>query len=89
VAPDQAPALNEGFTPSAQEVRDAEQRIQAFDQARGAGKPWGECNGVLVDRASADGARGLVEWAEACATRDRFKADAVDRARNELRKTSL
>ncbi len=84
VEPDQAPAINQGFTPSPREVRDAEQLVQAFAQARAAGKAYGEAGGVLVDLASAEGAQGLIDWAEECAARDSFKGSAVEQAHDAL-----
>jgi len=79
VLPEQVAALNEGFSPSSDEVHQADRCVQAFERAAAAGQDCGEVDGVLVDGAAAAGARATLEWAEACRARDAFKAAAVER----------
>ena len=78
VRPDQVQALNRGFTPDAGEVGRAQRLVDAFPWDG----PWnGEASeamvsvdGRIVGLAAATGALRLLEWAEACGTRDRDKA---------------
>jgi citrate lyase subunit beta / citryl-CoA lyase len=79
VAPDQVSALNQGFTPSSQEVREAERITRAFAEAQAAGRPYGQIDGVLIDSATAEAAQASIDWASACAARDAFKAAAAAR----------
>lgn len=76
---DQVEPLNRGFTPSPEEVERAQALIAAFAQAQAAGNLYAERGGWLVDSATAEAAQGVVDWAEACAARDRAKAEAVRR----------
>ncbi|MBI2886514.1 MAG: hypothetical protein HYY02_04840 [Chloroflexi bacterium] len=80
VEPAQVTPLNQGFTPSPEECRHAQALAGAFAAARAAGHPYGQLDGALVDWATAQAAQGLLDWAEACAARDRSKAEAVQRA---------
>ncbi|HEX6512298.1 MAG TPA: aldolase/citrate lyase family protein, partial [Chloroflexota bacterium] len=85
VTPEQVPALNQGFTPSAGELREAEQCVQVFAQARAAGQAYGQLGGELVEAARAAGAQSLLDWGQACAARDEFKSQAVEQAANASR----
>jgi len=81
VDPGQVPALNEGLTPSSSEATDARSWIEAF-QKRPQGGPCAELDGLLIDGPLAEAAQGLLDWVEACAERDRGKAEAIQRARD-------
>ena len=76
VSPEQVRPLNQGFTPSREEVAQA----RSWLDARSDGKPYAEVDGVLVDEALAGAAQRVLDWAAACAERDRFKEEAVKRA---------
>ncbi len=78
VDPEQVAALNQGFTPTAEEVARARNWIGAFED-RPAGRHFAEVDGLLVDGALAAAAYGLLAWADACAERERSKAQALGR----------
>ena len=82
VTPEQVEPLNRGFTPAPEEVRQAERRIRAHEQALRAGKPYGELDGVLVDACAAAAAQSLLDWAAACEARDEFKKQASEQFAN-------
>jgi len=73
VHPEQVEPLNCGFTPSPEELEQAATVIEAAERARSARRAYTELDGALVDRAAGDAARGLLEWADACARRDEVK----------------
>ena len=83
VEPDQVEPLNRGFTPAPEEVRHARALVTAFAEPRSARRPLAEREGALVDFATAEAAQGVLDWAEACAVRDRIKAEALQRARSD------
>jgi citrate lyase subunit beta/citryl-CoA lyase len=68
---------NVGFTPTEDEVRDAKQVLEDYAKVEAAGETWMEIEGRVIDRYEAERARELLEWADACAARNREKADAV------------
>ena len=70
-----------GFTPPTEEVEDARWVLQRYREIRGAGKLWEDVEGRVIDGYEARRAEELLEWAEACAERDRDKAEAVARTR--------
>lgn len=77
--PSRVDGLNRGFTPGEEEVRQAREVIARFEELDGAGEVAGELHGRPVDRWEAGRARKLLDWAEACARRDREKAAAKAR----------
>jgi len=79
--PEQVRALNEGFTPSADEVQEARALVQALAEARSQGRAYANVDGLLVDATLARAAQSIVELADACTARDLSKSAAVDRAR--------
>lgn len=82
VEPAQVAALNQGFTPSPDELAGATAEIEAYEQATAAGRIAGDCDGRTVDEAAARSARALLVWADACTARDEFKRHAVARAKH-------
>jgi citrate lyase subunit beta / citryl-CoA lyase len=80
VLPEQIAALNEGFTPSESEIRDAEETRRAVEQAPELGHYCAEIGGVRLGSAASEGARVLLEWASLCAERDAFIRAAAERA---------
>jgi citrate lyase subunit beta / citryl-CoA lyase len=80
VESEQVEPLNRGFTPSSAELAQAKTVIEASERAQADGRTYSELGGFLIDRAAGDAARALLEWAEACAARDRVKTGAVERA---------
>ncbi|HEY8951061.1 MAG TPA: aldolase/citrate lyase family protein [Candidatus Dormibacteraeota bacterium] len=79
--PEQVRALNEGFTPSADEVQEARALVQALAEARSQGRAYANVDGLLVDATLARAAQRIVELAEACAARDLAKSEAIGRVR--------
>jgi citrate lyase subunit beta/citryl-CoA lyase len=67
---------NVGFTPTAEEVADAKLVLELHAGVEAQGEAWAELEGRIIDRYEAERARELIEWAEACAARDKEKADA-------------
>ena len=82
VEPAQVEPINRGFTPAPDEVQHAQALVTAFAEARSAGRPQAELQGALVDYATAQAAQETLDWAQACAARDRTKAEALQRARS-------
>ena len=53
--------------------------LQRYREIRAAGKVWEDVEGRVIDGYEARRAEELLEWVEACAERDREKAEAVAR----------
>jgi citrate lyase subunit beta/citryl-CoA lyase len=70
-----------GLTPPPDEVRDAQQVLERYRRLSSQDKAWEDVEGRVVDIYEARRARELLQWAEACAERDREKAEAVARTR--------
>jgi citrate lyase beta subunit len=60
-------------------VEDAHNVLEAYRRLMSEGKTWEEVDGRTIDKYEARRARELLQWAEACAERDREKAEAVSR----------
>lgn len=72
---------NTGFTPTAEEVRDARAVLEQYAIVQASGETWREIEGRVIDRYEAERARELLDWSAACAERDRVKKEAVARVR--------
>jgi citrate lyase subunit beta/citryl-CoA lyase len=72
---------NVGLTPTEEEVRDAHSVLEQYSIVQSAGETWKEIEGRVIDRYEAERARELLDWAQACAERNREKAAAVTRAK--------
>jgi citrate lyase subunit beta / citryl-CoA lyase len=68
---------NKGYSPSAEDVRDAHWVLEQFERVESSGEPWLEIESRVIDRYEAERARGTLAWAELCAARDGEKAEAV------------
>lgn len=68
-----------GFTPTEEEVADAQKALEEYRSLAGTAATWSEAQGRVVDQYEADRARELLEWAEVCRERDQEKAAAVSR----------
>ena len=64
---------NLALTPNREEVSEAEGIVQYFEELDARGEVSGELNGQVVDRWEAQRSRKLLDWAEACQRRDRWK----------------
>ena len=71
---------NRGFTPTSEQLEDAQAVLERYRTLEGSGETWVEVGGRVIDRYEAERARELLAWAELCRERDREKADAVARA---------
>ncbi len=74
---------NKGYTPTEADVRDARWVLEQYERLAGTGETWMEFEGRAIDRYEAARARDLLEWADACAVRDREKQEAVAKAQAE------
>ena len=70
---------NKGFTPSAEEVEEAQVVLDHFRVLEGSGGVWQEIDGSIIDKYEAGRAQRLLEWSHVCARRDAEKAEAVAR----------
>ena len=72
---------NIGYTPSEEDLRDAHWVLEQYERVEASGEAWLEIGDRVIDRYEAARARDTIEWAAACAERDREKAQAVARTR--------
>lgn len=75
---------NRGYTPTEEELRDAHWVLAQYERVAAADEAWLEIDGRVIDRYEAQRARDTIEWAAACAERDREKERAVARIRAEM-----
>jgi malyl-CoA/(S)-citramalyl-CoA lyase len=72
---------NRGFTPTDAEVTDAKRVLERYQAMQRAGKVFEELDGRVIDLYEARRAEELIEWAELCAERNAYKAEAVARTK--------
>jgi citrate lyase subunit beta / citryl-CoA lyase len=72
---------NVGLTPTEEEVRDAHWVIEQYRALELNGDTWKTVGDRVIDRYEAARANELLEWATACAERNREKAQAVARVK--------
>ena len=72
---------NVGLTPTAEDVRDAQQVLEQHRLLAGTGDTWREIEGRVIDDYEAARARDTLEWSALCTEHDRKKAEAVARTR--------
>jgi hypothetical protein len=58
--------------------------LEQFARVQAGGEPWLEIESRVIDRYEAQRARDTLEWAALCAERNREKAEAVARVKQEL-----
>ena len=75
---------NKGYTPSDEEVRDAHWVLEQYERVCEANEAWMEVEGRIIDRYEAEHAQDTIEFAAACAARDREKAKAVARTQASM-----
>ena len=75
---------NVGYTPSADDMRDAHWVLEQFERLQAGDEPWLEVEGRVIDRYEAGRARGTLQWAESCAARNREKAEAVAKVKAQI-----
>ncbi len=72
-----------GFTPPPDEVEHARRVLDRYRALKASGQVWAEVEGTVVDAYEARRAQATLDWAQLCAERDREKAQAVARAKQE------
>jgi len=72
---------NVGLTPTADEVRDAHWVLEQYAEVQESGEAWKTIGERIIDRYEAARARELLEWAAACAERNRVKEEAIARVK--------
>jgi citrate lyase subunit beta / citryl-CoA lyase len=80
---------NAGLTPTEEEVCDARWVLECYRELEASGETWKEFEGGpeqsraprVVDRYEAARAAELLDWADACAKRNREKEEAVERVK--------
>jgi citrate lyase subunit beta/citryl-CoA lyase len=75
--PHQVPALNKGFTPTDEEIAQAESVLTACTATRANGGARVPRDGTVIDAARAAIAANLIAWAEACKKREQGRATVV------------
>lgn len=69
--------INRGYTPTEGMIEQANRAIEEYEKAKSKGESYGVCYGRIVDSRVAQGAREFLEYAEACASKDRIKAARI------------
>lgn len=72
---------NRGLTPTAEDIDDAKWVLRQYEALENASDSWRAVEGRIIDRYEAARARDTLDWAAACAERDREKAEAVARTK--------
>jgi len=72
---------NRGLTPQPEQIERARTVLSFFNELEARGEAEGDLDGVAVDRYEAARAAELIEWAEACAEKDAYKARMVQETR--------
>lgn len=75
---------NAGYTPSADDVRDAQWVLEQYARVEAGGEPWLEVESRVIDRYEAQRARETLAWAQACEVRNREKAEAVAKVQAQI-----
>jgi citrate lyase subunit beta / citryl-CoA lyase len=74
--PNRVDGINQGYTPTPEEVQQAREVLARFEELDGQGEVAGDLKGQPVDKWEAARARKLLAWSEACARREREKSAA-------------
>ena len=75
--------LVSGLSPTEAEIAWANKVIAEFHALSDAGESIGTLDGKVIDKYEYDSAKRTVDWAAACAAKDRFKQSALARAQAE------
>jgi citrate lyase subunit beta/citryl-CoA lyase len=73
----QVAALNKGFTPTDEEIAQAESVLAAFAEARANGSGGARTDGAVIDASRAAIAAHLIAWATACTKWEQGRATVV------------
>jgi citrate lyase subunit beta/citryl-CoA lyase len=72
--------LVSGLSPTVDETAWARRVIEEYEKLADIGESTGTLDGKVIDKYEYDFAKGTLEWASACAAKDRYKASALKRA---------
>ena len=75
--------LVSGLTPTADEVKWAQKVLEVYEKLEHEGESVTVVEGKVVDKYEYELAKSQLEWADACAAKDRFKERALARAKAE------
>ena len=81
IHPSTVEPANQAFTPSQDDLQEAQEVIEAYRVAYDAGRGFGVYRGRVITVQVADAAQELLDYAKACEERDKEKAEAQDRTR--------
>ncbi len=69
-----------GLSPTADEIAWAGRVIEEYDRLTDAGESLGMLDGKVIDKYEHEMAQRTLDWAAACAAKDKYKASALNRA---------
>jgi citrate lyase subunit beta/citryl-CoA lyase len=75
--------LVSGLSPTQDEITWADRVIEEYDKLTDAGESIGMLDAKVIDKYEYDMARKTLDWAVACAAKDKYKARALSRAQAE------
>ncbi len=75
--------LVSGLSPTSDEIKWANRVIEEYNKLADASESIGELDGKVIDKYEYDLAQRTLDWADACAAKDAFKARALARAQAE------
>jgi citrate lyase subunit beta/citryl-CoA lyase len=75
--------LVSGLSPTEDETAWARRVIEEYDKLADIGESIGTLDGKVIDKYEYDFAKRTLDWASACAAKDRYKASALKRAQAE------
>ena len=75
--------LVKGLSPTADEIAWAHKVIEAYEKLADVGEAVGALDGKVIDKYEYDAAQRTLEWAAECAAKDRYKAAALARAKED------
>jgi citrate lyase subunit beta/citryl-CoA lyase len=75
--------LVSGLSPTADEIAWANKVVAEYNRLADIGESVGTLEGKVIDKYEYDSATRTLDWAAACAAKDRFKAAALARAQSE------
>ena len=81
IHPSTVEPANQAFTPSQDDLQEAQEVIEAYRVAYDAGRGFGVYRGRVITAQVADAAQELLDYAKACEERDKEKAEAQERTR--------
>jgi citrate lyase subunit beta/citryl-CoA lyase len=80
--------LVSGLSPTEDEIAWAQRVIEEYEKLAEVGESVGTFDGKVIDKYEYDLAQRTLEWAAACAAKDRYKANALSRAKAAEKSTA-